>query len=88
MMLTYNGGHLTPEEIIAFDESMTFSDAPGYSRIDTDRIHRHLRSCDACSEINWKMMRAFHRLMNERDATGERPSMERTRQVMLQAATE
>ena len=40
----------TRQDILKFQESMTFSDAEGYSIQDTDRIVKHLRHCQKCHE--------------------------------------
>lgn len=58
-MLTYDGEHLTSEQMIKFEESMTFSDAEGYSKKDTDRILKHFSHCSTCREKRGNVTRSY-----------------------------
>jgi len=58
-MLTYDGGHLTNEQIKKFEESMTFSDAEGFSKEDTDRIAQHFSHCFECLKKRVEVVVAY-----------------------------
>lgn len=49
-LFTYSGGHLSAKELRQFDDQLTFSDAKGYSREDSDRIIKHVQGCNQCAE--------------------------------------